>query len=179
MLLATEYLSSSIKRLKYYKSLANKTFDQLSDEQLHFQPNTESNSIAVNIQHMAGNMLSRWTDFLSSDGEKEWRDRDAEFEDKELTKEKLLQAWEQGWACFIEALEKLTEQDLLKIITIRGEQLTAIDAVNRQLAHYPYHVGQIVYMGRIIKGKDWKNLSIPPGGSVDFNKNASVKDPGR
>lgn len=179
MSLGTEFLSSSIKRLKYYKSLADRTFEQLAGAEFHFQPGTESNSIAIMIQHVAGNMLSRWTDFLTSDGEKEWRDRDGEFENKELTKEKLLLFWEKGWACLFETLESLTEEDLLKTVTIRNEPLIVIDAINRQLAHYPYHVGQIVYVGRMIRGGDWKNLSIPKGGSSEFNRSAAKKDPGK
>lgn len=170
MNLATEFLQSSIKRLKYYKTLGDKTFEQLKEEDLHFLPNAESNSIAVIMQHMAGNMLSRWTDLLTTDGEKEWRNRDKEFETGQASKEKLLESWEQGWNCCINALESLQEDDLLKTIYIRQEGLLVVDAINRQLAHYPYHVGQIVYLGRMIKGKDWINLSIPKGKSTESNR---------
>jgi hypothetical protein len=163
------FLSSVIKRFTDYKKLAQKTFDQLSTQELHFQPNEESNSIAIIIQHMAGNMLSRWTDFLTTDGEKEWRDRDSEFEIKSATKEELLAFWEKGWACLMNTLGSLTENDLLTTIRIRGEELTAMDAIIRQMAHYPYHIGQIIYAAKLIKNKAWINLSVPKGGSAQFN----------
>ena len=114
-------------------------------------------------------MISRWTSFLTTDGEKNWRNRDAEFEDQQLSKEKLIALWEKGWLCYLAALESLTEDDLLKTITIRNEGLLVVDAIQRQQAHYPYHVGQIVYLGRLIKKQDWKNLSIPKGTSQHFN----------
>lgn len=170
MTTGTEFLLSSIKRLKYYKELGDKTLEQLTDDDLSLQPNEESNTIAIIIQHTAGNMLSRWTDFLTTDGEKEWRNRDLEFEKRGLPRKQLLAYWEEGWACFLNALESLNENDLLKTIHIRGEGLLVIDAINRQLAHYPYHVGQIVYLGRLIKGSSWTNLSIAKGGSEEFNK---------
>lgn len=170
MNLGDEFLKSAIKRLKYYKELGDKTFQQLTDEDFHFQPDKENNSIAVNIQHMSGNMLSRWTNFLTSDGEKQWRNRDTEFEEQHLTKQQLLDLWEKGWACCIGSLQSLTEDDLLKTIHIRDEGLLVVDAINRQLAHYPYHVGQIVYIARIIKNESWQSLSIPKGGSVQFNQ---------
>lgn len=175
MNLTTEFLQSSIKRLKYYKTLGDKTFEQLNEKDLHFQPNEASNSIAVIIQHMAGNMLSRWTGFLTTDGEKKWRNRDKEFETGQASKQQLIDSWEKGWNCCISALESLHEDDLLKTIYIRQEGLPVVDAINRQLAHYPYHVGQIIYLGRIIKDKDWANLSIPKGNSEDFNKQMSSK----
>jgi len=114
-------------------------------------------------------MISRWTNFLTTDGEKNWRNRDAEFEDQQLSKEKLIALWEKGWLCYLATLENLTEDDLLKTITIRNEGLLVVDAIQRQQAHYPYHVGQIVYLGRLIKKQDWKNLSIPKGTSQQFN----------
>ena len=178
--LAAEYLQTVIRRVKYYKDLGDKTFAQLSnDSDFHYHPNAESNSIAVIIQHMAGNMLSRWTNFLSEDGEKEWRQRDEEFAIHDYNKEQLLAIWETGWKCFISALESLGADDLLRTIQIRQEQLSAIDAINRQLAHYPYHVGQIVYLGRLIKDHDWKNLSIPRGHSQQYNLASAVKDPAK
>ncbi len=164
------FLQSVIKRFTTYKDLGDKTFAQLEDKDFHFVPNEESNSIAVIIQHMHGNMLSRWTDFLTSDGEKTWRQRDAEFEEANLTKENLLKLWEDGWTCMFNALNALTEHDLQKTIFIRDEALSVTDAIHRQLAHYPYHVGQIIYAARIIKNKNWKNLSIPRGESAAFNK---------
>ncbi len=155
------FLKSAIKRLEYYKDLGDKTFEQLSEDDFNFFPSEESNSIAIIIQHMHGNMLSRWTDFLTSDGEKEWRKRDAEFEKSGLTKMQLIQLWEEGWSCVFDALNDLKPKDLKKNITIRSEPLSVVDAVNRQLAHYPYHVGQIIYAAKIIKNESWKNLSIP------------------
>ncbi len=169
MSLEKTFLDSYIKRITYYKKLGDETFEQLDDLDFHFQPNEESNSIAIIIQHLAGNMLSRFTNFLTEDGEKEWRHRDVEFELQHLSKERLLKKWEEGWACFLNAIQSLTETDLGNTITIRSEKLTVVDALNRQLAHYPYHVGQIVYLGRVIKNKAWKNLSIPKGTSNQFN----------
>ena len=175
-----EYLQTVIRRVKYYKELGDKTFEQLnSDTDFHYQYNEESNSIAVIIQHMAGNMFSRWTNFLTEDGEKEWRQRDDEFTIHDYNKKQLLELWEKGWKCFLNALESLNEEDLLKTIYIRQEKLSAIDAINRQLAHYPYHVGQIVYIGRMILDHSWKNLSIPKGQSQQYNKNEPIKDPAK
>ncbi len=155
------FLESIIKRCKEYKSLGEKTFDQLNDEQMNYWPNDASNSIAIIIQHLHGNMLSRWTNFLTEDGEKPWRKRDEEFENFSITKEQLLQKWDEGWQVFLSTLENLKEDDLLKTVTIRHQPLLVIDAINRQLAHYSYHVGQIVYLGRWRKGESWESLSIP------------------
>lgn len=165
-----EFLLSAIKRLSYYKELGDKTFAVLNTEDFHFTPNQESNSIAVIIQHVSGNMLSRWTDFLTTDGEKEWRNRDTEFEVKEASKDQLIQLWDKGWHCCLDAIKNLTEDDLLKTIYIRGEGLSVIDAINRQLAHYPYHVGQIIYVAKMIQDDKWKSLSIPKNKSSDFNQ---------
>ncbi|MEO5781717.1 MAG: DUF1572 family protein [Ginsengibacter sp.] len=162
------YLESAIKRLRYYKELADKTFVQLGEADFHFIAAEENNSIAIIIQHMYGNMLSRWTDFLTSDGEKEWRKRDAEFEEQNFSKEQLIQLWEEGWKCFLDILISLSYADLEKTVHIRTEPLSVIDAINRQLAHYPYHVGQIIYVAKILKNKDWQNLSVPKGKS-DMN----------
>jgi hypothetical protein len=170
MSLGTIFLQSAIKRLLSYKELGDKTFAQLNDADFHYQPNEESNSIAVIIQHVYGNMLSRWTDFLTTDGEKEWRNRDTEFELHQQTKQQLIELWEKGWTCLLDTLHSLTEDDLLKTIHIRNEPLSVTDAINRQLAHYPYHVGQIIYIGKIIKDKNWSSLSIPRGKSEEFNK---------
>jgi len=177
--LGTTYLSTTIKRLRYYKQLGEKTFEQLEEQDFLYQPNTASNSIAVIIQHLHGNMLSRWTNFLTEDGEKEWRNRDSEFGNYQHSKANLLEIWEQGWACFLGALESLKEEDLLKTIYIRKEPLIVIDAINRQLAHYPYHVGQIVYIGRMIKDQAWKSLSIEPGKSQQYNDSEGIKDPAK
>ena len=169
------FLQSAIKRLSYYKELGDKTFDQLSESDFHFKPNEESNSIAIIIQHMAGNMLSRWTDFLTTDGEKDWRNRDVEFEEQHLIKEQLINFWQKGWDCCLNSLTALTEDDLLKTIYIRNEGLLAIDAINRQLAHYPYHVGQIIYLSKLIKNEHWQNLSIAKGQSGQFNQQMNAK----
>lgn len=168
-----EYLQTIIRRVKYYKDLADKTFVQLDDKDFHFRPNEESNSIAIIIQHMAGNMLSRFTNFLTEDGEKEWRQRDDEFEIHNHSKQQLIGIWENGWRCFLDVLESLTEADLLKTIYIRKEPLTVLDAINRQFAHYPYHIGQIIFIGKIIKGIDWESLSIPKGKSQEYNQSKS------
>lgn len=173
------YLDTVIRRVLYYKKLGDKAFDQLSEADFHYRPNEVSNSIATIIQHMAGNMLSRWTNFLTEDGEKEWRQRDEEFAIHNYSKQELLALWEKGWTCFLQALESLTENDLLKTVTIRHEPLTVIDAINRQLAHYPHHVGQILYVAKMIKGAGWQYLSIAPGQSEAYNKSDGVKDPAK
>jgi hypothetical protein len=166
----TIFLESVIKRFNEYKTLGDKTFEQLNDEEMHFRPNEASNSIAVIIQHMHGNMLSRWTGFLTEDGEKEWRKRDEEFEEQPFSKQQLIEKWNEGWSVFLDALESLKEDDLLKTITIRSQPLVVIDAINRQMAHYSSHVGQIVYIGKWIRSAAWKSLSIPKGNSQQFNE---------
>jgi hypothetical protein len=167
---ATAFLQSAIRRVAYYKDLGDKTFAQISEADFYFTPNKENNSIAIIIQHVAGNMLSRWTDFLTSDGEKEWRNRDTEFEAQQLSHQQLTDLWEKGWSCFLSALQQLTPDDLLKPIYIRKEGLMVINAINRQLAHYPYHVGQIVYIAKIIKDNQWQSLSIAKGNSKQYNQ---------
>src|SRR5436190_2705448 len=179
MSIGKEFLDTAIRRLKYYKDLGEKAFDQLNDADFHFQPNEESNSIAIIIQHIHGNMMSRWTNFLTEDGEKEWRQRDEEFEIHLLNKQQLIDLWQKGWACFFNALESLSEDDLLKTVHIRNEPLSVIDAINRQLAHYPHHIGQILYIGKIIKNKDWKTLSIPRKQSQQYNNADSIKEPAK
>ncbi len=165
------FLQDAIKRFKYYKDLGDKTFEQLTDKDFLFQPSPESNSIAIIVQHLYGNMLSRWTNFLTEDGEKEWRKRDAQFETMQMSRADIISLWNDGWNCFIKTLESLTEADLEKTITIRSEPLQVYDAILRQLAHYPYHVGQIVYIGKIIKDAEFKTLSIAKNKSKDFNEN--------
>ena len=174
-----DYLVTATKRLKYYKELAEKTFDQLTEAELHYTPGPESNSIAVIVQHMAGNMLSRWTNFLTEDGEKSWRKRDDEFEVHSFSKQKLMEIWQEGWNCFFNTLQSLSEVDLAKTVYIREEPLSVTDAINRQFAHYPYHIGQIVYLGRMMKKEDWKNLSIPRGASQQYNQSEGAKDPAK
>ena len=176
MSLGNDLLVSMINRLVNYKDLGDKTFTRLTDTDFHYSPNEETNSIAVTIQHMHGNMLSRWTDFLTSDGEKEWRRRDVEFSDQQFTKEQLVDLWEKGWTCFLTTLKSLDEQDLLKTIFIRAEGISVIDALNRQLAHYSYHTGQIIYIAKIIKNKNWVSLSVPRGESTIFNKKMRNKE---
>lgn len=166
-----------IKQFQYYKHLGEKTFSQLTDEELFWQYNENSNSIAIIVNHLSGNMLSRWTDFLTTDGEKEWRNRDEEFEDTIKTKEQLLDKWEKGWKYLFDALAQIkTDEDLQQIIYIRNEGHTIIEAINRQLAHYPYHVGQIVFIGKLIKDNEWNSLSIPKNKSADYNQTKFSSD---
>jgi hypothetical protein len=170
-----EYLTSVIRLFNYYKKLGEDTFAQLSDEQLFASPAKESNSIAVIVQHLHGNMLSRWTDFLSSDGEKEWRKRDEEFEAHLSNRSDLMNNWEEGWQCLFKALEGLSPADLAQTVYIRNQGQLAIDAINRQVAHYSYHVGQIVYAGKLQVGDKWHSLSIPKNASRKFNENKFSK----
>ena len=163
------FLQSAIKRFKLQKNLGEKAFAQLDEKDLLFKPSKESNSIAVIVQHMSGNMLSRWTNFLTEDGEKSWRDRDKEFEDVFTTKDEIINAWNKGWECVFNAVENLRLEDVAKTITIRSEQLSVVDAIIRQIEHYGYHIGQIVYIGRLIKDEAWQSLSIPKNKSKAFN----------
>jgi len=177
------YLESAIKRLLTYKTLGEGTFAQLEEKDFHFvpggmpdpNPNEGSNSIAVIIRHLHGNMISRWTNFLTEDGEKEGRNRDEEFSPPPGGKEALLDLWEKGWSCLLDTLRSLKEEDLMATITIRHEPLIAIDAINRQMAHYPHHVGQIVYIGKMIRGGAWQSLSIPRGASQLYNRGMEEK----
>lgn len=164
------YLSSVIKQFQYYKGLADKAIMQVeADEKLNWQPDPNSNSIAIIVKHLAGNMLSRWTDFLTSDGEKPWRNRETEFEGIYENRAAMLDHWERGWKCLFNAIGHLQAADLERIIYIRNEGHTVVEAINRQLAHYPYHVGQIVFLARMLAGDNWRSLSIPKGGSEAFN----------
>lgn len=167
--MVSDYLDSVKKQFTYYKMLGDKTFAQLSEEQLFWQYNEESNSIATIVKHLWGNMLSRWTDFLTSDGEKDWRDRDAEFENDIASKQELLDKWNAGWTCFLNTLNSLEDSDLEKTIYIRNQGHTVLEAINRQLAHYPYHIGQIVFLGKMLCDDKWTSLSVPKGTSKDFN----------
>jgi hypothetical protein len=164
------FLQDCIKRFEYYKSLGDKTFEQLEEKDFFFKPSPDSNSIAIIIQHMYGNMLSRWINFLTEDGEKEWRKRDAEFEEMQMSKQDLLSFWNEGWNCLLNTLRSLRPEDLVKTIHIRTEPLIVYDAIIRQMAHYPYHVGQVVTLGKMIRDKDFKSLSIPKGESNQFNQ---------
>ncbi len=163
------YLKSAIKQFEYYKGLAERTMAQINDADLFWRANDECNSIAVIVQHMHGNMLSRWTDFLTTDGEKPWRTRDAEFEDGINTREALMQKWNEGWACLFNALDNITDDGWNSTVYIRKEPHSVVDAINRQLAHLPYHVGQIVMIAKE-RATEWKSLTVPKGGSAAFNR---------
>lgn len=162
--------------MRYYKTIGEKAIDQLEPEQLFIVTNDDSNSISAIVKHLSGNMLSRWTDFLTSDGEKEWRERDAEFETNITSKEELLATWNKGWDCFFQAIESLKPEDLLQIIYIRNEGQTALDAINRQLAHYPYHIGQLVFYAKQLKNNDWESLSIPKNKSNSYNNDKFAQE---
>lgn len=166
----TDYLNSIRKQFAYYKQLGDKTFEQLKEEDFFWQFNAESNSIAVIVKHLWGNMLSRWTDIFTTDGEKEWRQRDTEFENDLENREAVISKWNEGWKRLFETLNGLKEDDLEKIIYIRNEGHTVLEALNRQLAHYPYHVGQIVFLGKMMRNENWKSLSIPRNSSDDYNR---------
>jgi len=176
---SSPYLESTRKLFLYYKTLGERTIVQLDDAALHWQYNEESNSIAVIIKHLWGNMLSRWTDFLNSDGEKSWRKRDEEFENELPDRTTLMARWEEGWICLFEALDSLTQEDLDHIVYIRNEGHTVMEAINRQLAHYAYHVGQIVFIGKMVRNEDWQTLSIARNRSGAYNATKFEQDPGR
>jgi len=159
-----------IKQFNYYRGLGDKAMAQVPDEALFWQANEESNSIAIIVKHLWGNMRSRWTDFLSSDGEKPWREREAEFDNDLQTREAMMAKWNAGWDCLLSTLNSLNVEDLEKIIYIRNQGHTVKEAIERQLAHYPYHVGQIVFIAKMHAHADWKSLSIPRGGTKDFNQ---------
>ncbi len=163
-------VESILKLFNYYKSLGERTFEALSDEELHWEPAPDANSISIIVKHLWGNMLSRWTNFLTEDGEKDWRNRDDEFKETIKTREEMLFKWEEGWKCLLGAVGNLNEEDLERTVYIRNEGHIALDAIHRQLAHYSYHVGQIVYLGKLIKGEEWQSLSIPKGGSTKYNE---------
>lgn len=172
----TSYLESVKKQFLYYKMLGEKAMDQLAPEQLFISINEDTNSIATIIKHISGNMLSRWTDFLTSDGEKEWRNRDAEFENDLQSKEEVLAIWNKGWDCFLDTLNSLKAEQLSNIIYIRNEGHTVIEAINRQLAHYPYHIGQIVFYAKQLKNSSWNSLSIPKNKSGNYNAEKFAKE---
>lgn len=170
------YLSSVIKQFEYYKQLGEKAMGQLGSEQLFQIPSLESNSMAVIVQHLSGNMLSRWTDFLTADGEKEWRNRDAEFEPIIKNKQELDEAWNKGWDVCLNTLKSLNEDDLEKIIYIRNQGHTVMEAINRQLAHYPYHIGQMVFLAKLLVTGSWQTLSIAKNQSQNYNDDKFSKD---
>ena len=158
-----------ITRFQYYKELAEKTFDQLSEEQLFWKHNEESNSIGTLVKHLSGNMQSRWTNFLTEDGEKSWRKRDSEFENDNHSKAEMMEIWDKGWLVLFDALNQIKEENWNGTMLIRGEKHTVLDAVLRQLAHYPYHIGQIVFIGKMLKNDNWKTLSIAKKKSITFD----------
>ena len=166
----TSYIQDSLSLFRYYKRLAERAMEQVSDEQLFAAIDKEANSIGVIVKHMAGNMISRWTDFLTTDGEKPTRDRDSEFVEPRATRKDLMALWEDGWTRLFAAIEPLTEADLGLTVTIRGEAHSVMQAINRQLAHYPHHVGQIVLLAKHFACDHWQSLSVPRNKSADFNR---------
>ncbi len=166
----TSYLTDSIEVLRYYKKLAERAMEQVSDEQLFAALDSEANSIAIIVKHMTGNMRSRWTDFLTADGEKPDRNRDGEFVDPPATRVALMADWDDGWSRVFGTLESLSEADLIRTITIRGEAHSVMQAINRQVAHYPHHVGQIVLLAKHFACEHWQSLSVPRNKSAEFNR---------
>tara|TARA_B110000014_G_scaffold217533_1_gene172155 strand:+ start:329 stop:880 length:552 start_codon:yes stop_codon:yes gene_type:complete len=167
--MSSSFLKSSLLQFKYYKELGEKTIEQVPTNKLSFQINPETNNINIIVKHLSGNMISRWTDFLKSDGEKESRNRDDEFKDTINSKSKLMEIWNKGWKVLFDTFENLTHEDLEKISYIRNEGHTVTECINRQLCHYSYHIGQIVMIGKIVCGDKWKTLSIPKGESQSYN----------
>ena len=172
----TSYLEDSLAVFRQYKKLAERAMEQVTDEQLVVVLDEEMNSIAIVVKHMAGNMRSRWTDFLTTDGEKPNRDRDTEFMEAPLTRESLMKLWEEGWNCVFTALEPLSEADLGRTITIRGEAHSVMQAINRQIAHYAYHTGQIVMLAKHFQHAQWKSLSVPRGKSSEFLEKVRTRE---
>ena len=166
----TSYIEDSLSLFRYYKKLAEKAMEQVSDEQLVKVLDPEMNSIAQIAKHMAGNMRSRWTDFLTSDGEKPNRDRDSEFVEPPANRQELMSMWESGWNCVLTALEPLSPEDMTRTVFIRGEAHSVMQAISRQLAHYAYHCGQIVFLAKHFQHAQWKSLSVPRGQSATFNE---------
>ena len=192
----TDYLKSAKQQFQYYKQLGDKTMAQLNDEQLFWQYNDASNSIAIMVKHLWGNMMSRWTDFLTTDGEKDFRKRDEEFELRvgpslqgvdtanaegvdEHSRAVIIEKWEQGWACLFKALDSINEDNFDTTIYIRNQGHSIPEAINRQMMHYAYHVGQMVYLGRMMKGEDWQSLSIPKGNSKAYNAEKFSQEKGK
>lgn len=170
MTITANYLNDSVESFRNYKKLAERAMAQVSDDEFFAQIDAESNSIALIVKHIAGNQRSRWRDFLTTDGEKEDRNRDTEFELMDETRGSMMEFWESGWATLFGALGSLTEDDFSKTVRIRGEPHTIVEAINRQLTHYAYHIGQITFLAKHIRSSDWKSLSVPRGRSEAFNK---------
>src|SRR5579872_1700261 len=172
----TSYAQDSLSLFRNYKTLTEKAMAQVTDAQLIATLDGEMNSIALIVKHLAGNMRSRWTDFLTTDGEKPDRDRDAEFLDPPQTRPALLALWEEGWNCVFQALEPLSDADLVRTVTIRGEAHSVMQAINRQIAHYSYHCGQIVFLAKHFQADGWKSLSVPRGKSEEFNRSVLAQE---
>lgn len=172
----TSYIEDALAVFHYYKKLAERAMDQVKNEELFVALDAEGNSIAIVVKHMTGNMRSRWTDFLTTDGEKVNRNRDGEFVDPPATREALLAEWEDGWDCLFQALSPLTDADLVRTVTIRGEAHSVMQAINRQLAHYPHHVGQIVLLAKHFACDHWQSLSVPRNKSAEFNRKVAAGD---
>ena len=177
----SEYIDSAIKQFQYYKLLGEKAMEQIPDEKLNWQYNPETNSVAILVKHLWGNMMSRWVDFLTKDGEKVWRDREAEFINDITTRKELMEKWEEGWKALFDAMNLVSKSPdyLNRTIFIRNLSHTIMEATNRQISHYAYHVGQIVHIGKMIQGENWKSLSIPRGKTSEYNAEKFSKPPSR
>jgi Protein of unknown function (DUF1572) len=170
VMIESNYLESVKNQFTQLKTMAEKAIAQVPENMLNWQYNPETNSIAIIVKHLAGNMLSRFTDFLTSDGEKKWRNRDGEFEPETVDPEKIHELWNKGWDCLFQALRALSPGDLMKTVLIRNEEHTVMDAINRQLTHYAGHIGQIIFISKMIADSNWKSLTIPKKGSLEFNR---------
>ena len=170
----TSYIEDALAVFRQYKQLGERAMAQVTDEQLFAALDDEANSIAIIVKHITGNMRSRWTDFLTGDGEKPTRNRDSEFVDPPATREALMQEWEQGWACVFSAIEPLTDADLSQTVMIRGEAHSVMQAINRQLSHYPMHVGQIILLAKHYAGARWTTLSVARNRSAEFNRRVAA-----
>ncbi len=174
--LTTSYLRDSLSLFGYYKHLTERAMEQVTDEHLFAVLDGEMNSIAIIVKHLTGNMRSRWADFLASDGEKPDRHRDTEFENPPATRAGLMKLWEDGWAYVFTALEPLSDADIDRTVAIRGEPHSVMQAINRQIAHYAYHCGQIVFLAKHLQAKEWKPLTVPRGKSEEFNQRVAAKE---
>ena len=170
----TSYMEDALTLFRHYKTMGERAMQQVTDQQLFALLDDESNSIAIIVKHMTGNMRSRWTDFLTTDGEKPNRNRDSEFVDPAATREALLKQWEEGWDCVFRALDPITDADLGRKVTIRGEEHSVMQAINRQLTHYASHVGQIVLLAKHYAGEHWQSLSVPRNKSAEFNRRVAA-----
>jgi hypothetical protein len=173
---STSYLQDSLSLFRYYKKLTERAMEQVTDEQLFAVLDGEMNCIAIIVKHLVGNMRSRWTDFLVSDGEKPDRKRDTEFENPPASRAALMKVWEQGWEYVFSALAPLSDADMERTVEIRGEPHSVMQAINRQIAHYAYHCGQIVFLAKHLQANHWKSLTVPRGKSEDFNERVARKE---